>query len=211
MRTGTRATIEYMADHRTRCPWAKGALYEAYHDTEWGVPLHDDRRLFEYLILEGAQAGLSWQTILNKREGYRRLFDGFDPLKVAGYGEERIARLLTDESIVRNRAKVHAAVTNARAFLNVQLEFDGFDRYLWRFVDGTPIQNAWREHSRVPAVTPIAQTLSKDLLSRGFKFAGPTICYAYMQAVGMVNDHLTRCFRWSELGGHPAARPAGRG
>lgn len=188
-----------MPESRARCPWAKGDLYEEYHDAEWGVPSHDDRHLFELLILEGAQAGLSWQTILNKRANYRRLFDEFDPGKVALYDEARIARLLADAGIVRNRAKVRAAVGNARAFLEVQSAHGSFDAYLWRFVDGAPIRNAWRNHADVPAVTPHAVSLSKDLLSRGFKFVGPTICYAYMQAVGMVNDHLTSCFRWNEL------------
>lgn len=170
-----------------------------YHDKEWGVPSHDDRHLFELLILEGAQAGLSWQTILNKRVNYRRLFDEFHPEKVALYDEATIAQLLADEGIVRNRAKVHAAVGNARAFLEVQSAFGSFDAYLWRFVDGVPIQNARQSHSNVPAVTAQAKSLSKDLLSRGFKFVGPTICYAYMQAVGIVNDHITSCFRWSEV------------
>lgn len=192
-----------MARDAVRCPWAKGDLYVEYHDTEWGVPSHEDRHLFEMLLLEGAQAGLSWQTILNKRANYRRLFDAFDPLKISRYDERKLAQLLADEGIVRNRAKVHAAVGNARAFLDVQSAFGSFDAYLWRFVDGVPIRNAWRAHAEVPAVTPQAKSLSKDLLSRGFKFAGPTICYAYMQAVGMVNDHLTSCFRWSELNPPP--------
>lgn len=188
-----------MPENRIRCPWAKGDLYVEYHDKEWGVPSHDDRHLFELLILEGAQAGLSWQTILNKRVNYRRLFDEFHPEKVALYDEATIAQLLADEGIVRNRAKVHAAVGNARAFLEVQSAFGSFDAYLWRFVDGVPIQNARQSHSNVPAVTAQAKSLSKDLLSRGFKFVGPTICYAYMQAVGIVNDHITSCFRWSEV------------
>ncbi|MCZ2153771.1 MAG: DNA-3-methyladenine glycosylase I [Bryobacterales bacterium] len=192
-----------MTNPGIRCPWAKGALYEEYHDTEWGVPVHEDQRLFEFLILEGAQAGLSWQTILQKRQAYRRLFDAFDPRKVAAYDEKKISSLLSDASIVRNRAKVHSTATNARAFLEVQSEFGSFDRYLWRFVDGMPIQNSWREPVDVPAVTAEARALSKDLVSRGFKFVGPTICYAYMQATGMVNDHLVRCFRWRELGGRP--------
>lgn len=188
-----------MPENRARCPWAKGELYEEYHDAEWGVPSHDDRHLFELLILEGAQAGLSWQTILNKRANYRRLFDQFDPGKVASYDERKTEQLLADAGIVRNRAKVRAAVGNARAFLEVQSAHGSFDAYLWRFVDGAPIRNSWRNHADVPAVTPQAASLSKDLLSRGFKFVGPTICYAYMQAVGMVNDHLTSCFRWNEL------------
>jgi DNA-3-methyladenine glycosylase I len=188
-----------VSEENGRCPWASGALYLNYHDTEWGVPSHNDRHLFELLILEGAQAGLSWQTILNKRENYRRLFDGFDPEKVARFDEARIASLLTDAGIVRNRAKVHASVGNAKAFLAVQQEFGSFDAYLWRFVDGRPVQNTFRTLSEVPAVTPAATTLSKDLLRRGFKFVGPTICYAYMQAIGMVNDHLTTCFRWQQV------------
>ncbi len=184
---------------RERCSWAKGDLYTIYHDTEWGVPSHDDRDLFEMLILEGAQAGLSWQTILNKRENYRRLFHQFDAERVARFGDAQIAELLADAGIVRNRAKVHAAVGNARAFLDVRQQFGSFDAYLWRFVDGQQKQNAWRTLSEVPAVTPEAKMLSKDLLQRGFKFVGPTIIYAYMQAVGMVNDHLTTCFRWEEV------------
>lgn len=170
-----------------------------YHDTEWGVPSHDDRHLFEMLILEGAQAGLSWQTILNKRENYRRVFHHFDAERVAGFGDAQVATLLADEGIVRNRAKVHAAVGNARAYLEVQQQFGSFDAYLWRFVDGRPRQNEWHKLGEVPAVTAEAKALSKDLLQRGFKFAGPTICYAFMQAVGMVNDHLTTCFRWAEV------------
>jgi DNA-3-methyladenine glycosylase I len=182
-----------------RCPWAKGDLYWVYHDTEWGVPSHDDTHLFEMLLLEGAQAGLSWQTILNKRDNYRRLFDGFNARKIARYSDAKISALLADEGIVRNRAKVHAAVGNARAFLGVQQEFQSFDAYLWRFVNGAPIQNAWESLREVPAVTPEAKALSKDLLARGFQFVGPTICYAFMQAVGMVNDHLTSCPRWREV------------
>lgn len=188
-----------MPENRIRCPWAKGDLYVEYHDKEWGVPSHDDRHLFEMLILEGAQAGLSWQTILNKRVNYRRLFDEFDPAKVALYDDARIAQLLGDEGIVRNRAKVHATVGNARSFLEVQSAFGSFDAYLWRFVDGAPIQNSWQNHPDVPSVTAQAKSLSKDLLSRGFKFVGPTICYAFMQAVGLVNDHLNSCFRWREV------------
>ncbi|MCC6264580.1 MAG: DNA-3-methyladenine glycosylase I [Bryobacterales bacterium] len=194
-----------MARDAVRCPWAKGDLYIEYHDSEWGVPSHDDRHLFELLILEGAQAGLSWQTILNKRANYRRLFDDFDPTNIARYDEHKISQLLADEGIVRNRAKIHAAIGNARAFLEVQSAFGTFDAYLWRFVDGAPIRNTWHNHADVPAVTSQAKSLSKDLLSRGFKFAGPTICYAYMQAVGLVNDHVTTCFRWREL--DPASRP----
>lgn len=198
-----------MSKARSRCAWAKGDLYLEYHDTEWGVPSHDDRHLFELLILEGAQAGLSWQTILNKRVNFRRLFDDFEPARVALFDERKIAELLADEGIVRNRAKVHAAVGNARAFLEVQSAFGSFDAYLWRFVDGAPIQNSWPDLGSVPAVTPEAKSLSKDLLSRGFKFVGPTICYAYMQAVGMVNDHLTSCFRWREVKRLSKSRPRG--
>lgn len=182
-----------------RCPWAKGSLYTMYHDTEWGVPSHDDTHLFEMLVLEGAQAGLSWQTILNKRENYRRVFHGFDAERMARMSSEELESLLKDPGIVRNRAKVHAAVGNARAFLAVREEFGSFDAYLWRFTEGRPIQNAWTSLADVPAVTAEAKALSKDLLRRGFKFVGPTICYAYMQAVGMVNDHLTGCFRWKEV------------
>ncbi len=189
-----------MTDQAVRCPWALGAgdAYVRYHDDEWGVPVRDDRRQFEFLILEGAQAGLSWSTILNKREGYRRAFSDFDPEAVARYGEERIAGLLQDPSIVRNRLKVRAAVTNARAFLAVQEEFDGFSNYIWRFVDGRPLQNRWRRQSDVPATTPESDALSRDLRKRGFKFVGSTIVYAHMQATGMVNDHVVDCFRHAE-------------
>ncbi len=177
------------------CPWATTPLYLAYHDTEWGVPLHDDRLLFEFLVLEGAQAGLSWLTILNKRERYRRAFDRFDPAKVARYGPRKLAALLADPGIVRNRLKLASAVRNARAFLAVQEEFGSFDRYLWRFVDGRPIQNAWRSIRDVPPRTAVSDALSKDLQTRGFTFVGSTICYAHMQATGMVNDHLVTCPR----------------
>jgi DNA-3-methyladenine glycosylase I len=185
---------------RTRCGWC-GAdpLYVEYHDTEWGVPVFDDRLLFEFLILEGAQAGLSWSTILKKREGYRRAFDEFIPERVARYDEGRLAELLEDPGIVRNRLKVASAVSNARSFLEVQNEKGSFADYIWAFVDGSPIQNAWRSLSEVPATTPLAETISKDLKMRGFRFVGPTIVYAHMQATGMVNDHLVRCFRHSEV------------
>jgi DNA-3-methyladenine glycosylase I len=182
-----------------RCPWAKTDLYRLYHDAEWGVPLHDDRRLFEFLILEGAQAGLSWATILNKRARYRVAFDEFDPRRVARYRPAKVARLLLDPGIVRNRLKIAAAVRNARSFLLVQKEFGSFDRYLWRFVGGSPVQNRWRRMAQVPARTPESDSLSRDLRRRGFTFVGSTICYAFMQAVGMVNDHLTTCFRHSQL------------
>ncbi|MCE9518403.1 MAG: DNA-3-methyladenine glycosylase I [Verrucomicrobia bacterium] len=184
---------------RTVCGWAQShELNRVYHDEEWGVPVHDDRMLFEFLILEGAQAGLSWLTILKKRENYRRAFDEFDAAKVACYGDKKIAALLTDEGIVRNRLKVSAAVTNAKAFLKVQEEFGSFDRYIWRFVDGKPIINRWKSMKELPAKTKESDALSKDLLQRGFKFVGSTICYAHMQATGMVNDHTTDCWRWRE-------------
>ena len=170
-----------------------------YHDQEWGVPVHDERRLFEFLILEGAQAGLSWATILRKRAAYRRAFDGFEPARVARFTARRIQKLLGDEGIVRNRAKIEAAVTNARAFLAVQREHGSVDVWIWRFVAGSPHQNAWTSPRRVPAETDAARALSQELKARGFKFVGPTICYAFMQATGMVNDHTTDCFRWREV------------
>jgi DNA-3-methyladenine glycosylase I len=186
-------------DTSGRCSWALGsALMTEYHDREWGVPLHDDRKLFEFVVLEGAQAGLSWSTVLNKRENYRRAFDGFDPEKVARYNAKRVAKLLRDPGIIRNRLKVQSAVTNARAFLAVQEEFGSFDAYAWRFVDGKPVQNRWRAIKEVPARTPLSDALSKDLQQRGFKFVGSTIVYAHMQATGMVNDHLVGCFRHRE-------------
>jgi len=185
-----------------RCPWCLGdPLYLAYHDREWGSPVHDDRTLFEFLILEGAQAGLSWLTILRKREGYRAAFDGFDPEKVARYDGAKVLRLLEDPGIVRNRMKVAAAVANAQAFLAVQQAHGSFDRYIWSFVDHAPIQNAWERLDQLPASTPLAERVSKDLKSLGFRFVGPTIVYAHMQATGMVNDHLVSCYRWRELGG----------
>jgi DNA-3-methyladenine glycosylase I len=181
-----------------RCEWATGSdLEQAYHDKEWGVEVHDDRRLFEFLILEGAQAGLSWSTILNKREGYRKAFDNFDVKKVSRYTEKRIAVLLNNPEIVRNRLKVNAAVTNAKAFLKVQKEFGSFDNYIWQFVNGKPIRNAWKKLVDIPANTPKSDAMSKDLKKRGFKFVGTTICYAFMQAVGMVNDHTVDCFRYN--------------
>ena len=185
---------------RVRCPWARGSPLETlYHDEEWGVPVHDDRRLFEFLVLEGAQAGLSWATILGKRDRYRALFDGFDPARVAGYSARRIESLLRDPGIVRNRLKVESAVTNAQALLRLQDEHGSFDAWLWRFVDGRPIQNAWRRIDEVPARSAVSDALSKALKQRGFRFVGPTICYAFMQAVGMVNDHTIDCFRHREL------------
>jgi len=183
-----------------RCYWATGELAIAYHDKEWGVPLHDDRRFFELLILEGAQAGLSWNTILQKRENYRKAFDRFDASKIARYDARKIGTLLSNPGIVRNRLKVAATVQNARAFLKVQDEFAGFDPYIWQFVDGKPIRNRWRSRQQVPARTTASDAMSKDLQRRGFKFVGSTICYAFMQATGMVNDHLRNCFRWSQIG-----------
>lgn len=193
---------ERRADATTcRCAWAErgGELDAAYHDTEWGVPVHDDRRLFEFLILEGAQAGLSWSTILRKRENYRRALDGFDPARVARYDDARKAVLLADAGIVRNRLKIAATVDNARAFLDVQAAFGSFDAYLWRFVDGRPIVNRHATPADVPASTPLSDALSKDLAKRGFRFVGTTIMYAFMQAVGLVNDHTVDCFRWAEV------------
>ncbi|HYN20697.1 MAG TPA: DNA-3-methyladenine glycosylase I [Thermoanaerobaculia bacterium] len=182
-----------------RCGWAgDDPLYVAYHDEEWGVPVHDERKLFEMLILEGAQAGLSWITILRRREGYRRAFDAFDPGKIARYDGRKKARLLVDEGIIRNRAKIEAAVLNARAFLEVQ-EAGGFDPFLWQFVGGTPKRNRRQELKEIPPETPESKAMSKELKRRGFRFVGPTICYAFMQAVGMVNDHLTGCFRYLEV------------
>jgi DNA-3-methyladenine glycosylase I len=186
----------------TRCAWAgSDPLSVAYHDQEWGVPLHDERRLFEFLVLEGAQAGLSWMTILKKRDNYRQAFAGFDPAGVAGFDAAQVAELLQNPGIVRNRLKIEAAVANARAYRQVQGEFGSFDAYIWGFVGGRPIHNAWTSLSQIPAQTPQSQAMSKDLLRRGFRFVGPTICYAFMQAVGMVNDHTTDCFRYAELRG----------
>ncbi len=183
-----------------RCGWCgTDPLYVAYHDTEWGVPVHDDRMLFEFLILEGAQAGLSWITILKKREAYRRAFAGFDAGKVVRFGPRQVERLLADAGIVRNRLKIEAAINNARHFLAVQEEFGSFDEYVWRFVDGRPIVNRRKTLKQVPASTPESDALSRDLKARGFKFVGSTICYAHMQATGMVNDHLTGCFRHAEV------------
>jgi len=185
---------------KCRCSWAgSDPLYMTYHDSEWGVPVHDDRLLFEFLILEGAQAGLSWITILRKREAYRRAFCGFEPEVVAAFDEEKIASLLGDAGIVRNRLKIRAAVTNARAFLAVQREFGSFGRYVWAFVDGKPVCNSWSALKDIPARSEISDAMSRDLKKRGFTFVGSTICYAFMQAVGMVNDHVTDCFRWREL------------
>ena len=184
---------------RVRCPWAQGEQYVAYHDLEWGVPVHDDRRLFEFLILEGAQAGLSWATILKKRENYRAAFDSFDAGLVARYGKKRQEQLLANEGIVRNRLKIASAIQNAQSFLEVQREFGSFDDYIWQFVGGRPRQNGWRTMKQVPAKTPESDAMSKDLKRRGFRFVGSTICYAFMQAVGMVNNHLIDCFRHQQL------------
>ena len=187
------------ADTKRRCGWAQDPLNIRYHDEEWGVPVHDDRTLFEFLILEGAQAGLSWVTILNKRTAYRRAFGNFDPQRVARFPRARVERLLLDPGIVRNRAKIEATIGNARAFLDVRRDHGSFDTYLWRFVDGKPIETARRSIKDVPAETDLSRALSRDLAKRGFRFVGPTICYAFMQAVGLVNDHLVHCFRRSEV------------
>ena len=181
---------------KRRCAWARGALEIRYHDREWGVPLHHDRRLFELLILEGAQAGLSWSTILRKRPAYRKAFDRFDPSKIVRYSAARVRRLMNDAGIVRNRAKIEATIANARAFLAVRREHGSFDVYIWQFVGGRPVQNAWRRWGQCPNETGASRALSRDLMRRGFRFVGPTICYAFMQATGMVNDHTRDCFRW---------------
>ena len=186
-------------DPLTRCAWAKNTLAIQYHDEEWGVPVHDDRTLFEFLILEGAQAGLSWDTILKKRAHYRTVFDHFDPVRVARYTPRKVERLLADPGIVRNRLKVESAIKNANAFLAVQQEAGSFDAYIWQFVGGRPRQNAWRSLQEVPARTVQSDAMSKDLKKRGFSFVGSTICYAFMQATGMVNDHTTDCFRYAEV------------
>ncbi len=182
-----------------RCAWAHTELSIPYHDHEWGTPIHEDQRLFEFLILEGAQAGLSWETILKKRENYRAAFDQFDPVKVAAYGEAEIAALLANPGIVRNQRKIRSAIQNARAFLAVQQTLGGFDAYLWGFVQGKPIQNAWSCLAEVPPRTPLSDQISKDLIHRGFSFVGSTICYAMLQAVGLVNDHVVDCFRYEQL------------
>jgi DNA-3-methyladenine glycosylase I len=184
---------------KKRCGWPLSELDIAYHDREWGVPVHDDQVLFEFLVLEGAQAGLSWSTILRKRENYRKAFAGFDPKRVARFGRAEIGKLLKDEGIVRNRLKIESTVTNARAFLAVQKEFGSFDRYVWRFVGGKPLRGSRKSLKDIPARTAESDALSKDLKRRGFRFVGSTICYAFMQAVGMVNDHLARCYRYREL------------
>jgi DNA-3-methyladenine glycosylase I len=191
---------------RPRCAWARTPAGIAYHDREWGVPVRDDRRLFEFLTLEGAQAGLSWETILRKRDAYRDAFDGFDPRRVARFTPVRVDRLLADPGLVRNRLKIESTVTNARAFLEVQREFGTFSAYVWRFVGGAPLINRRRRHQDVPGRTPESDSLSRDLRSRGFRFVGSTICYAFMQAVGMVNDHTVDCFRHAALAQRPRRR-----
>lgn len=184
----------------TRCEWAgSDPLMVAYHDQEWGVPSHDDRRLFEFLLLEGAQAGLSWKTILDKRDNYRLAFDNFDPLRISNYGEEKVRELLSDPGIVRNKLKITSTILNAQKFLEIQDEFGSFDVYIWDFVGGKPIQNSWRSLSEIPAQSVESEAMSADLKKRGFKFVGATICYAFMQAVGMVNDHVVDCYRYSQI------------
>ncbi len=192
-----------------RCAWASNELSIPYHDQEWGVPVHDDRKLLEFLILDGAQAGLSWNIVLQKRERYRQVFDNYDARKIANYKPAKVRQLLADPGIIRNRLKIAAAITNAQAFLAVQAEFGSFDAYIWQFVGGKPLINAWRPTQKLPAYTPASDTMSKDLRSRGFKFVGTTICYAFMQAAGMVNDHAIDCFRYRQLGGR-ARLPAKR-
>jgi len=189
-----------MGKEKMRCEWCgQDPLYIKYHDAEWGVPTHEDQELFEMLILEGQQAGVSWITILKKRENYRAALDGFDPEKMARYGDQKRAKLQQNAGIIRNKLKIQSFAKNAQGFLNIQKEFGSFDRYLWDFVNGKPIQNSWQALSDVPGHTPLAQTLSKDLKKRGFTFVGPTICYAYMQSTGMVNDHIVSCFRYQDL------------
>lgn len=186
-----------------RCLWpGEDPLMCRYHDEEWGVPVHDDRKHFEFIVLDGMQAGLSWQTILRKRENFRKALDGFDPVLVSGYGPEKVAALMADAGIVRNRLKIEASIGNARALLEIQAAEGSFDAYIWRFVDGRPIQNRWRSLAELPAQSPEAERMSKDLKARGFRFVGPTICYAYMQAAGLVNDHIVTCFRHAEVALH---------
>jgi len=189
-----------MTKNKKRCQWCTGSeIYQSYHDDEWGVPLHDDNQLFEFLILEGAQAGLSWITVLKKREHYRKVFDQFEPSRVSKYSDKKIEKLLLDPGIIRNRLKVSSTVSNARFFLEVQAEFGSFDRYIWQFTDGKVLQNTWKSLSKIPANTAVSDAMCKDLKKRGFRFVGTTICYAFMQATGMVNDHTTDCYRHSEL------------
>ncbi len=185
---------------KIRCNWTTSdSLYVDYHDKEWGIPVHDDKLLFEFLILEGAQAGLSWITILRKRENYRKAFNNFEPAKISGYSDKKVEKLLNNSGIIRNKLKIYAAIQNAKSFLEVQKEFGSFDKYIWQFVNGKPKINKWKSLKDVPAKTPESDLMSKDLRKRGFKFVGSTICYAFMQAVGMVNDHITDCFRYKEL------------
>ena len=186
---------------KIRCPWVPEGdrLYTQYHDREWGVPLHNDRKLFEFLILEGFQAGLSWRTVLYKRKHFRAAFDGFNPVKIASYDRKRFDALMKNKDIIRNKLKIQAAITNAGAFLAIKEKFGAFDRYIWDFVDGKPLRNRWRNIRQVPASTPLSDKLSRDLKLRGFKFVGTTICYSHMQATGMVNDHTTDCFRYNEV------------
>ena len=199
LRKGSTVPAKHENNAVSRCRWAANEWNIPYHDQEWGVPVHNDRVLFEFLILEGAQAGLSWDTILRKRARYREVFDNFDPERIARYNHQKVRELLKDPGIVRNRLKISATISNARAFQKVQQEFGSFDAYIWRFVGGKPKQNKWTIHKRVPAKTPESDAMSKDLQKRGFRFVGSTICYAFMQAVGMVNDHLTDCFRYKAV------------
>lgn len=194
-----RQMTEQQKEVKIRCQWAKSEPNLSYHDEEWGVPVHDDRKWFEFLTLEGAQAGLSWETVLRKRARYHEVFDGFDPEKVARYEKKKVRELLRDAGIIRNRLKIAATISNARAFLEMQKEFGSFDAYIWRFVEGRPKQNAWKTHKSVPAKTVESDALSKDLQKRGFRFVGSTICYALMQATGLVNDHLVGCYRYKDL------------
>jgi DNA-3-methyladenine glycosylase I len=185
---------------KRRCEWGTvSQLYIDYHDNEWGVPIHDDRTLFEFIILEGAQAGLSWETVLKKRENYRKAFSNFDPVKVSRYGDKKIESLMGNKGIIRNRLKITSAINNAKRFLEVQKEFGSFDTYIWQFVDGKPINNRFKSMQEIPATTEVSNAMSKDLKKRGFNFVGPTICYALMQATGMVNDHIVGCFRYKEI------------
>lgn len=188
---------------RKRCDWVNAAdtTYMKYHDEEWGTPLHDDVKLFEFLFLEGAQAGLSWKTILNKRDAFRIAFEGFDPVKVAAFGESEVKRLLSNQGIIRNELKIRAAINNANAFLKVQEQFGSFDAYMWEFVGNKPVINGWKKVGEIPAKTPLSDRISKDLIEKGFKFVGSTICYAHMQATGIVNDHIVDCYRFEELAG----------
>jgi DNA-3-methyladenine glycosylase I len=190
----------FAPDDRSRCHWATGPEMVPYHDTEWGVPVHDDRTHFEFIVLESAQAGLSWLTILKRREGYRKAFANFEAAKVARFTAARVEKLLLDPGIIRNRAKVESTVRNARAFLAIQKEFGSFDDYIWGFVGGTPVRNKWRRIEQLPATTPLSEKVSADLRARDFRFVGPTVCYSHLQAAGLVNDHLVSCFRYGEVG-----------